>query len=141
MTLQDFAREMVKAAEGKGGLAARAWRWFTTSKVRPGWSAKTHPETARRIMSSAGKNLSRDERMNLQYIAAGKPHDRARKVLGDAAKRHNVRKLNLTKPLLAGGAVLGAAAGVRSGRSRSPQGVRMIDRSPQLVQDPSKVVY
>ncbi|MEN6550119.1 MAG: hypothetical protein ABFE07_29090 [Armatimonadia bacterium] len=139
MELRDFAHEMLKAA-GKGSLAGRAWRWFTTSRVRPGFSAKGHPETARQIMSSAGKSMSRDERMNLQYIAAGKAHDRARKVLKDAAKRHDVRKLSLTKPLVAGGAALGAAAGVRSGRSKS-RPLAMVDRSPQLVQDPSKVVY
>lgn len=143
MELRDFAREIVKAADGRS-LASKALRWFTTSPVKAGRTAAEHAEGAKRVISEAGKRLSKDERMNLNYIAANRgpfhAHGGSKKYVGEQLKKHDVRRASLKKPLLAGGAALGTLAAAKGSRQeRRP--VALPDRSPQLVQDPSKVVY
>jgi len=146
VNLGEFAREAIKAAEaGKSGLASRAakgaWRWFTTSPTKVG---KDLPGAAKKVVEHAGKKLKKDELWNLRYIAAGKPWKstgEAKKYVQGKLREHGVRHSSLKKPLIAAGVGVGTVAGVSSGRKKSTPGLHMIDRSPQLVQDPSRVVY
>lgn len=143
MDLKTFAQESVKlAASGKTGIAERAWKWMTTKKVSPSLFGG-HAETAKKILDKAGKKLTAEEKVHAELISKGHgPHPAGtRKFLKGLAKKHDVREMSLLKPALAVGSVGGAAMGVSSARRNRPAGYHVIDRSPQLVQNPSRVVY
>jgi hypothetical protein len=154
MNLQQFAREMVKlsaepwikgiwhsakkAVEGGEGLA----RWTVTRPMRV--DSKNSKEVAKKILGRA-KNMDPYDRALVSRMSRGAMPPDA-KLLNRLAKKHDVRELSATKPLMMAAAPVGVIAGVRKGQEqyRKPTYHGPIyntpQRSAQIYQDPSRLL-
>jgi len=152
MDLQTFARERIKMAAGKpwaksiwegakglANTAERVGRWSITTPMHA--NSKSGVSAAKKILGKA-KNMDAYDRAMLSRIARGAaPVDT--KFLNRMARKHDVRELSAIKPLMMGaipaGVIAGAVKGQKEYRQPAYHGP-MYERSPQIYQDPSRLL-
>ena len=141
MELQDFTRSMIKQAKVSETLE-KGLHWAFSKPLKASRSG-SHAKQAKKVLSQVGHKLDNKTHDTLTWVAGGGKHNsiNARKVINDTSRAHNLREFSATKPILAASAVGGTAIAMRRPKKESQPNLRLPDRSPQLTQDPSRVMY
>ena len=141
MTLQGFARMMVKQATISETIEKGVHHFFSKPLKAKHWGSQA--EQAKKVIDKVGPKLDNKTHDLLRYTAEGGKHPsvNAKKIINETSKTHNLREFSATKPALAAGTAIGVGMGMRGSKKQNQGNMRMVDRSPQLTQDPSRVLY